>query len=273
MMETKYKIIIGGAGVLALAALSLFALGTTSVGSGEAGVKVSNFSGTDLESVLSEGLNFHPVWTNVEIYDMRVKVQNDHIPAQTSDGNDINIDVTVQYRPQRDNLARLHQKYGQDYAKTLIQPTIRSITREVSNGFGPEDLFSVKRKEFQKIITTQLRTKLIKEFVIVEHVLIRDIDLGRLKNSIARKVEARQELERQKIDNERKIIEATGRAAYQAKVSEKLTDRFIRFKSLENEEKRIQALKALAESKNTKILFMPIQGSGQVPAIINADKD
>ena len=271
-MDNKVKLGFIGAGVLCVIILTLFFASSTSIGPGQSGVMVSRFGGTVTTEVLGEGLNFHPIWVDVESYDVRVKVLDNRIPAQTSDGNSITVDVSVQYRPDPSQLGKLHKKYGPDYATTLISPTVRSIARQVSNGYGPEDLYSNKRKMFQTQITSELKKKLKSEFVIVQEVLLRDIDLGGLNESIAKKVSAQQELERERIENQRRKVEAAGRAEYQKLISGGLTDKFLRFKALKNEEKRIEAMLELAKSKNSKIIFMPAKGNAPSSMItVNGD--
>lgn len=269
-MQIKVKKVAPLVAIAVLIIVSMmFFMSTTSIDSGEAGVLVSKYTGTYLDTYIDEGLNFHPLWVDSVVYDVRVKVADNTIPAQTSDGNDIRIDISLQFRPSKPDLAKLHQKYGPGYADTLVNPVIRSVTRQVSSNYNPEELYASKRREFQKEIFEEIKSALENECIIVQEVLVRDIDLGSLKDSIAKKVSAQQELEREIIENKRRKIEAEGRSVYQRTISEFLTPEYIKFKALENEERRIQALKELAASPNAKVVFVPT--TSEVTTMVNTD--
>ena len=49
---------------------------TTSIGSGEAGVRYSPFGGTNLSMTYGEGLNVHAPWVTVIKYNVRVELQH-----------------------------------------------------------------------------------------------------------------------------------------------------------------------------------------------------
>ena len=72
---------------------------TTTLQSGEAGVRYSSLSGTDLTTTYGEGLQIHAPWVNVIRYDVRVKEQLEQMNVLSSNGLDIRMDVSIRWLP------------------------------------------------------------------------------------------------------------------------------------------------------------------------------
>lgn len=234
---------------------------TTSIRSGEAGVKYSIFGGTDLNRTYSEGLQFHAPWVDIIRYDVRVEEKLETMEVLSSNGLSIGTDVSIRWRPDVSNLPQLHTTYGTDYYRKLIQPELRSAVREVVGQYTPEELYSTKRTELQGQIYERVAGRVASQFIIIEAVLIRDVRLpDQIKTAIENKLKEEQEAERyqftiqkERLEAERKRIEAEGEAAYQRIITESLSNQFLRFKGIE-------ATLKLAESPNAKTVIV---GSGE----------
>ncbi len=130
---------------------------TTTINSGEAGVRYSPFGGTDLTSTYGEGLQFHAPWVDVIKYSVRVNEQPESMTALSSNGLSIATEVSVRWRPDAEKLPQLHITYGTDYYRKLIQPELRSVVREVVGEYTPEQLYSSKRTELQEQIFARVK--------------------------------------------------------------------------------------------------------------------
>ncbi len=241
---------------------------TTTIQSGEAGVRYSPFGGTDLNTTYGEGLQLHAPWVTVIKYSVRVNEQLDNMTALSSNGLSIATEVSVRWRPASEFLPQLHITYGTDYYRKLIQPELRSVVREVVGEYTPEQLYSSKRTELQDSIFARMRESVEDDFVLIEAVLIRDVRLpDQIKAAIEEKLKEEQEAERyeftiakERLEAERKKIEAEGEAEFQRIITQSLTAQFLRFKGIE-------ATQELANSPNAKTVIIG-SGSDGLPLIL-----
>ena len=249
---------IGVLGVIAIVIVSLGAgCMTTTVGAGQSGVKFSSFSGTDLSQTYGEGFHVHAPWTNIEKYEVRVQETLEPIVALSSNGLSIKMDISVRYRPIPDDLPALHTTYGTDFFRKMVQPSLRSVAREVVGRYTPEELYSSKRTELQRQIESGVQAGVEGQFIEVSAVLIRHVELPpQIQTAIENKLKEEQEAERyeftiekERLEAQRKEIEAEGEARYQRIITESLSPQFLRFKGIE-------ATKELAESGNSKVVVI-----------------
>ena len=241
---------------------------TTTIVSGQAGVRYSPFGGTNIEDVYGEGLHLHAPWLKVIKYDVRVQERLENMEALSSNGLSIGTDISVRWRPASETLPTLHVIYGVDYFRKLIGPELRSVVREVIGQFTPEELYSSRRTELQDQIFSRVKENVEGENVILEAILIRDVRLPeQIKVAIENKLKEEQEAERyeftiqkERLEAERKRIEAEGEAAYQQIITASLSSQFLRFKGIE-------ATQQLANSTNAKTVIVG-SGSDGLPLIL-----
>ncbi|NNF58024.1 MAG: prohibitin family protein [Rhodothermaceae bacterium] len=225
---------------------------TKSLSSGEAGVKYSSFSGTDLGASYGEGLNVFFPWERMIVYDVRTKTATEPITALSSNGLTIGMDISVRYEPRVTQLPFLHTTFGPEYYERLIQPEIRSAAREVVGRYTPEELYSSRRTELQLEIEQRVTEAVQDQFVDIEAILIRDVTLpDQIRRAIETKLEEEQRVQQ---------IEATGQAEYQRIITQSLTPQFLRFQGIE-------ATRELAESDNAKVVVIGSGGDG-LPIIL-----
>ncbi len=234
---------------------------STTIESGEAGVRYSIFGGTDLGSVYGEGLNVHAPWVKVYEYDVRIQEIVEDVTVLSSNGLSIGMDVSIRWRPDTEQLPRLHTTYGVGYFEKLILPVLRSAAREIVSQYTPEELYSSRRTLLQEEIEQRVKAGVEGQYVLIEAVLIRDVRLPeQIQRAIERKLQEEQEAERykftlqkEKLEAERKQIEASGEAEYQRIITQSLSPQYLTFKGIE-------ATQKLAESPNTKTVIV---GSGK----------
>lgn len=259
LTRSAIRLAIGAGAFFLVAALAAGCM-TTTIISGQAGVRYSPFGGTDLEKTYGEGLNVHAPWVDVIRYDVRVQERLENMEALSVNGLSIGTDVSVRWRPDAPRLPQLHTTYGTDYYRKLIQPELRSVVREVIGQFTPEQLYSSQRTVLQDDIFAEVQERVDDHFVRVEAVLIRDVRLpDQIKVAIEDKLKEEQEAERyqftiekERLEADRKRIEAEGEADYQRIITASLTSQFLRFKGIE-------ATQQLANSPNSKTVIV---GSG-----------
>lgn len=241
---------------------------TASVDSGERAVKYSSFSGTNLERVYGEGLQLTWPWERLIIYDVRSRSSDEALEALSANGLTIRMDVSVRYHPDPRALPSLHTQLGPDFYERLVQPELRSATREIVGHYTPEELYSTRRNELQDRIQQRLARVAATKHIAVEAVLIRDVVLpDQIRQAIEMKLQEEQRvqqlaftIQRETREAERLRIEAEGQAAAQRILAESITPQFLRYEG-------IQATRALAESDNAKVVVIGSGGDG-LPLIL-----
>lgn len=121
------------------------------------------------------------------------------------------------------------------------------------------------RAEIESSIKAKMNETLKEQGIIVNAVLMKSIQLpAGLASSVEQKLQAEQNamrmefiLKQEKLEAERKIIEATGTKDAQKILSEGLTDNIIKLRSIE-------AFIELSKSTNSKIIVT----SGKVPFLV-----
>jgi prohibitin 1 len=266
----EFKINKGIIGFVVVAVITLVILFKSAVtmGAGEAGVVFKTFSGgVDTENVLGEGFHVILPWNKVIVYEVRQQEVKEKMEVLSSNGLEIEIDISIWYLVDFKNLPRLHQEKGIQYRDRVLKPAMRSAMRSVVGRYTPEEIYSTKRDAIQIEILDETKTILANQYILTERVLVRDIALpSTIKTAIEKKLKQEQEsleyefkLIKQKKEAERLKIEAIGKAEANLILSASLTDKILR-------EKGIEATLKLAESPNAKVVI--VGNSDGMPLIL-----
>ncbi len=258
-------------GMLVVVVASLTAVGCgTGIPSGHRGVFFSRFGdGTEFGKIYPEGFTFHFPWNSMFVYQIQLQERKEDIRLLSSDGAEIQLEVSILYRPIIEKLDSLQAGIGRNYYEVAVAPLIRSIAREVGGRYRPEEIYSTKREELTTAIFEGAQSALLPKWVMVEGVLIRDVQIPKqIADAINFKLTADQEaqrmeftIERERLEADRKRIEAQGIADFQKIVSTGLTKDLLQWKGIEATEK-------LAESPNAKVIVIG-GGEGGLPIILN----
>ncbi|MEW6413517.1 MAG: prohibitin family protein [Candidatus Zixiibacteriota bacterium] len=241
----------------------------TQVPSGHRGVFYYKFGdGTEMGKIYPEGFAWHLPWNTMFVYPTRVMEQREDLTVLSSDGATINMEVSILYRPEIDKLDSLQIEIGPRYYEVAVAPNIRGIARAVAGRFKPEEIYSTKREQLNDEILTQLRDAMAEKYIIVEKVLVRDVVIpAKISEAINFKLTADQEaqkmqftIEKEKLEAERKRIEAQGIADFQQIVSAGITPSLLKWKGIE-------ATLKIAESPNTKVVIVG-NDAGSLPIIL-----
>lgn len=236
---------------------------------GERGVLFRPFNGgIDRENIYQPGFHVIAPWNDLIKYDVREQQIEEEMEVLSSQGLNIRVDVTVRINPLYDKIGEIHEKFGPDYIQRLVIPEVRSAVREQIGQFTPEELYSTRRNEVQKLIQDHLAKALNNNYVDLKATLIRDIELPeKVRTAIETKLEAEQSalkyeyiLNQERQEAERKTIEAQAKADANQILNASLTDKILK-------DKGIEATLELAKSPNSKVVIVGGGGDG-LPLIL-----
>ncbi|MEM9548191.1 MAG: prohibitin family protein [Bacteroidota bacterium] len=240
------------------------------IDSGEKGVLFKQFGGgLDKETVYNQGFQVVAPWNTMHIYDIRENEEKETMDVLSKNGLSINIDLSYRFYPEPSKIGYLHDEIGKDYITKIMQPEIKSATREVIGQYLPEELYSTKRETIQKEVFEKTKAKVSEKYLHLDAVLIRSVTLPEnLRNAIEKKLEEEQlslqyqyKIDREKQEAERRIIEAQAKADANRILNASLTDKILR-------DKGIEATLELAQSPNSKVVVVGGNGDG-LPLILN----
>ncbi len=224
-------------GYLMIFVFSVFLLSGSiiKVDAGERAVIFNIFGGIE-KRVLGEGIHIViPIIQKTTIYDIkqatysftsedqnqRGKVAGTEIHSLTSDGQRVDVELTIRARPIPSELWQLHKHIGPTYPSKIIFPKARTALREILASYPVEDVYSVKRQEIQNKIQEHLEKDLSKKYFIeVEEVLVKNVRFSKeFQDAIDRKQQAFQEylkmeyiLASERAKRDAKILQAEGEA-------------------------------------------------------------
>lgn len=266
-MNMKMKLIIGlGITTLLASGILLFS-STTIIGAGYVGIQYS-LNGGIQEEVLEQGFRFKSPIIKVTQYPISrqqvyLSANKDegketdssfHIP--TSDGKSVNVDLEFSYKFDVDKLSKTYTEFRgkkPEYIEdTFIRAKMKSWSGEVSSQFALTDIYGEKRIELNNAVQSYVAPKFAEYGIIIEGVSFTQIRLDEetakaIQNKINKQQEvetSKLELEKSKIDNEKKIaqsqaeaeqikIKAQAEAEANIILSNSITDSLIKLKEVE----------------------------------------
>jgi regulator of protease activity HflC (stomatin/prohibitin superfamily) len=240
---------------------------------GQKGVLFKRFGdGLQKDNVYGQGFHFVAPWNKMYIYDVRIMEEFEEMDVLSKNGLNIEIELSYRFYPTADKIGYLHDEIGKDYISKIIQPEIRSATREVIGQYLPEELYSTKREAIQDEIFNQTKIAIGNKHIVLDAVLIRSVQLpSKLKASIEQKLQEEQEvfqyefrLLKEKKEAERKIIEAQAKADANRILNASLSSNILK-------DKGIEATIELSKSPNSKVVIIGDSGSGGLPLILGGN--
>ena len=145
---------------------------------------------------------------------------DDALDATTQDGQLVKIDVSVRFHIDANRVADLHNNIGDQYKDKVVRPEVRTVVRLTVANYPVTEVYSSKRLEIQTKSTDALKPKFQLSYLVIDEVLIRRVAFDPdFQKAIEAKQIAQQQaqqmeyvLEKEKLEKERKIIEAQGEA-------------------------------------------------------------
>ncbi|MGC6430836.1 MAG: prohibitin family protein [Jejuia sp.] len=236
---------------------------------GEAGVKqtLGKFS----NDVVTEGTVFYNPFTSKVI---KESTQTNNIKLilnlPSKEGLSVKSEISILYRLEKEKIPSVLENLGRDY-ESIITSVFRSASSDVCAKFFAKDMHSGMRANIEEEIKQKMKVNLEKQADGIEliAVLMKSIQLpAGLANSIERKLQAEQDamrmefvIQQEKLEADRKIINATGDRDAQKILSEGLTKEIIKIRSIE-------AFNKLSNSANSKIIIT----DGKAPFLIETEE-
>jgi prohibitin 1 len=249
---------------LIIVVISTFLFGScTIIRPGEVGVKQRLGKLSD-KGHAQGALWFNPlttkvVKTNIQINDIELSLS---LPSK--EGLSVVAQISILYRIDENSVPKVINNIGLGY-ENIISNVFRSASADVCSKYFAKDMHSGMRAEIEAAIKSKMGETLSPQGILVEAVLMKSIQLpAGLASSIEQKLQAEQDamrmvfiLEQEKLEADRKTIEATGTRDAQKILSEGLTDQIIKIRSIE-------AFIELAKSTNSKVIIT----DGKVPYLV-----
>jgi len=230
---------------------------------GEVGVKQS--FGKLSERVYDQGMYGINPFTTIMIktptrtVNMEVKLS---LPSK--EGLNIASNISILYRIDKVMVPTLIENIGTNI-EDIISAVFRSASADVCAKYMAKDMHPGKRSGIEAEIAKVMNETLAPRGIEIESALLKSIQLPPgLYNSIQSRMEAEQEvmrmkylLDQERLEADRKVIEAKGNRDAQKILSEGLTKQILELRSIE-------AFLKLAEGQNSKVIIT----DGKAPLLI-----
>merc|ERR1711916_126575 len=202
---------------------------------GEVGIKQT--LGKLSDDVQTEGTVFYnPITSKIVKESTQTKNIKLFLTLPSKEGLSVNSEISILHRLEGDKVASVLKNLGRDY-ESVITSVFRSAASDVCAQFFAKDMHSGMRANIEAEILKKMKVNLEKQADGIELIAV---------------------LMQEKLEAERKIINAKGERDAQIIISEGLTDGIIRIKAIE-------AFKALSQSANSKIIIT----DGKTPLMVN----
>ena len=229
----------------------------TIVGAGETGVKFDLLAGGVQEDELGEGIHLKWPWVKVDTFNARTQDYTmskvveegavrryDRVRRVTKEGLYVDLDITVLYRIMPDKADEIRQTIGKEgqYQEIVIRPTVRNSVREIISKYNAMDIYGENRATIEDEMYEAMATQLLLRNIVVEKLLIRDVGLpAELAKAIEAKKTSEQEalrmeyiLDKEKLEKERRIIEAEGISSANKIIAGSLTREYLTWYWIDN---------------------------------------
>lgn len=261
-------------GITVLAISTMTACKT--INPGEVGFIVHN--GTIRPGILTQGRYHYNILTSrIQTFNTRITEYSIIMRPPTKEGLEVKVDLTVLYHIKPEFAPTIYQNVGVDYGNKIVVNNFMAIVREYTMKYTAVELLG-ERVTIEKNIEDQLRQAISPYGIVLDDVLVKDIDMpGEVLKAIEDKARAEQtakqtqfELETKReqedfdletrakelkfsIDKERSDslkmqIDAEAIRNYQNIINPSLTDRLLKYKSIE-------VMKGLVISPNAKVII------------------
>ncbi len=249
--------------------LLLLVLLTTScavVRPGEAGVR-QKLGKLDKEVTTQGTVFFNPFTTRVIKESIQTSNLELYLNLPSKEGLSVESEISILYKLEIDMVPAILENIGPNY-QGVITSVFRSASADVCSKFFAKDMHSGRRDDIEQAIKIKMAENLIKQGIVIEAVLLKSIKLPvGLSRSIEQKLQAEQDamrmefiLQQERLEAQRKIIEAEGTRDAQKILSEGLTPAIIKIRSIE-------AFIELSKSANSKVIIT----DGKTPYLISSD--
>ena len=230
--ELRYGRIIT-LGVIGLFIVITILLSFKTIKSGEVGLRVR--FGKIVDTSLEEGINFKIPYIE-SIKKVNIKVQKVELDTESSskDLQTITTKLAVNYKVLPKKASSLYKSVGNKYEEIILVPAIQESIKAVMSEYTAEQTIT-KRNEVSDKCLNEIEEKMEKYGINIAEFNIIDLDFSPAYNQAIEEKQAaeqkvltaQQELEKTKIEAEKKIVEAEATKKANDLLKQTLTDEII----------------------------------------------
>jgi len=225
-------------GVIAIVLLGLTISAWRSIAPGYVGIVFDKANHNVTASALEPGWAFiNPFTQAIQEYPITIQTYSmiqkstegqtsgdDSIKVQSNEGQQINLDVVIQYQVIKEEAGQLYQDWGGAELTLVEDRVVRQYTRSqvpvVASKYGWEEITSSKRDVINGEISKALEAEFAKRHMRLISFAVREVHLPQsLQTALDQKIQAQQQAEQQKyqlqqaqVKAQQDVAEATGRA-------------------------------------------------------------
>ena len=246
MIDTKKTIKLVVIGVIVLIVLITLFNSFTTVPTGFVGVK-THF-GKVQNDVLQEGINGKiPFIEKIILIDCKTKKVEVTAESSSKDMQNVKVTIAVNYNVMKDTANQLYREVGVDYENVIVSPAILESIKRIMAQYTAEELVT-KRSEVANIIINLLTEKLENRGILITALNITDLSFSEeFDQAIEKKQvveqqtkQAKYELEKARVENEKKIENAKAEAEVMKQQNKEITEKTLELKRLEIQQKLIE---------------------------------
>lgn len=219
----------------------------TTVPTGYVGVKTR--FGKVQDDTIQEGLNFKkPFIEKIVRIDCRTQKIEYQMEASSKDLQKIsNIKIAVNYSVDKQKANILYREIGKDFKTVIIEPTIYETMKSAIANYTAEQLIT-KRHEVSNLAQETLTDRLKERGINITALSMTDLSFSKeFDEAIEKKQiveqqtkQAEYELQKAKVENEKKIENAKAEAEVMKQQNKEITDKTLELKRLEVQKKLIE---------------------------------
>ena len=234
------------AGILAIIIIVIFSAITT-VPTGYVGIKTR--FGQVQDDTIQEGLNMKlPFVERIVKIDCRTQKLEYTMEASSKDLQKISqIKIAVNYGVDKQRANILYKEIGEDFKSIIIEPAIYETMKSAIANYTAEELVT-KRQEVSNMAQETLTERLQEKGINITSLSMTDLSFSQeFDEAIEKKQvveqqtqQAQYELEKAKVENERKIENARTEAEVMRQQNQEITDKTLELKRLEVQQKLIE---------------------------------
>ena len=234
-------------GVIILIALITFFNSFKTIPTGFIGVKTR--FGQVQDTMLNEGLNLKiPFIEKIVLMDCRTQKTEYTMEASSKDLQKIsNYKIAINYNITKDTANQLYKSVGVDYKNIIVEPAIQSVMKDSVANFTAEELIT-KRSEVAQFALNKLTEKFQNSGITLTALDILDLSFSEefdtaveQKQIVEQETQkAQYELEKARVENQKKIENAQADAEVMAAQNAQITDNYLRLKEIENQKAMIE---------------------------------
>ena len=234
-------------GVIILIAFITFFNSFKTIPTGFIGVKTR--FGQVQDTMLNEGLNLKiPFIEKIVLMDCRTQKTEYTMEASSKDLQKIsNFRIAINYNITSETANKLYRGVGVDYKSIIVEPATQEAMKATVANYTAEELIT-KRNEVSEYALNKLSPKLQENGITLTSLNILDLAFSEefdtaveQKQIVEQETQkAQYELEKARVENQKKIENAQADAEVMAAQNAQITENYLRLKEIENQKAMIE---------------------------------